>query len=61
MDWMKIAWAILIGMMIIWLFPRAKEMLKHSPKATSDDWRGFIMPIVLVVGFVVLLVMSVRN
>lgn len=61
MDWMKIAWALLIGMMIIWLLPRAKEMLKHSRKATSDDWRAFIMPLVLVVGFVVLLVLSVRS
>lgn len=61
MDWMKIAWAILIGMMIIWLLPRAKDMLSNSPKATSDDWRAFILPLVLVIGFVVLLVMSVRN
>lgn len=61
MDWMKIAWAVLIGMMIIWLLPRAKEMLTNSPKATSDDWRGFILPLLLVVGFVVLLVLSVRS
>lgn len=61
MDWMKIAWAVLLGIMIIWLLPRAKEMLSNSPKATGDDWRAFIMPLVLVVGFVVLLVLSVRG
>ncbi len=61
MDWMKIAWAVLLGIMIIWLFPRAKQMLNNSPKATADDWRAFILPLVLVVGFVVLLVLSVRR
>ena len=61
MDWMKIAWAVLLGIMIIWLLPRAKEMLSNSPKATNDDWRAFIMPLLLVIGFVVLLVLSVRS
>lgn len=61
MDWMKIAWALLLGVMLVWLFPRAKYMLKNSPKGTSDDWRGFIVPLLLVVAFVVLLVLSVRH
>lgn len=61
MDWIKIAWALLLGIMIVWLLPRAKDMLKNSPKATSDDWRAFIVPLLLVVGFVVLLVLSVRG
>lgn len=58
--WMKIGSAVLIGAMILFIWPRAKHMLKHSPKATSDDWRGVLIPIALVVLFVVLLVMSVR-
>lgn len=60
MDWMKILSAVFLGMMLIFLFPRAKAMLQNSPKGTSDDWKGFIIPILLVVGFVILLIMSVR-
>jgi hypothetical protein len=57
---MKIGTAVLLGAMLLVIWPRAKHMLKHSPKATSDDWRGVLIPIVLVVLFVVLLIMSVR-
>ncbi len=59
MDWMKIGSAILIGAMIVFLFPRAKAMLKHSPEAKPGDWQGAILPILAVVGFVILLVMMV--
>lgn len=54
--WMKIGWAILLGIMIIWLFPRAKHMLKHSPKGDSSDWRSAILPLIGVVLFVILLI-----
>ena len=53
---MKIGWAILLGIMIIWLFPRAKQMLKHSPKGSSSDWRDAILPLIGVVLFVILLI-----
>lgn len=61
MDWMQIGSAVLIGAMLIYLLPRAKQMLKESPKGTSDDWKAFLIPIALVAGFVVLLVWMVRN
>jgi len=60
MDWMKILSAVFLGIMLVFLIPRAKQMLQNSPKGTSDDWKGFIIPILLVVGFVILLIMSVR-
>jgi hypothetical protein len=59
MDWMEIGMAILLGMMIIMLLPRAKAMLTQSPKAEPGDWQGAILPILLVVGFVILLIMLV--
>ena len=52
---MKIAYAVILGLMVLFLFPRAKQMLRHSPKATSDDWRSLIFPILFVVLFVLLL------
>lgn len=57
--WMKIVWAILLGMMIVVLLPRARQMMKHSPKGSASDWKSALIPILLVVGFVVLLMMLV--
>jgi hypothetical protein len=59
MDWMKIIWAIAIGGMILLLWPRAKHMIKHSPKAEKGDWQAVILPLAAVVGFVILLIMLV--
>ncbi|HFQ13399.1 MAG TPA: hypothetical protein ENK40_01240 [Gammaproteobacteria bacterium] len=59
MDWMKIGSALLLGAMILFLFPRAKMMLKHSPKAEPGDWQAVLLPLAAVIGFVILLIMSV--
>jgi peptidoglycan/LPS O-acetylase OafA/YrhL len=55
--WMKIAWAAMLGMMLFFLYPRAREWLEKGPKAQSGDWQAALLPLVLVVGFVALLVM----
>ncbi len=57
--WMKIGYALLLGMMVVLLFPRARHMLKHSPKASGDDWRAVLIPLVLLVLFVIILVKMV--
>lgn len=57
--WMKIGSALLLGMMLIFLWPRAKVMIKESPKGTSEDWKSVLIPLLLVAGFVVLLMMAV--
>lgn len=54
-TWMKIGYALMLGLMVIFLFPRAKQMIKHSPKATSENWRSLIFPILFVVLFVLFL------
>jgi hypothetical protein len=59
MDWTKIIWAMLLGAMILFLWPRAKQMLKHSPKAQKGDWQAVLLPLAFVVGFVVLLILMV--
>ncbi|MEW7990132.1 MAG: hypothetical protein AB2817_17945 [Candidatus Thiodiazotropha sp.] len=59
MDWTKIIWALLLGAMILFLWPRAKQMLKHSPKAEKGDWQAVLLPLAFVVGFVVLLIMMI--
>ena len=55
MDWMKIGAAILLVMMIVMLWPRAKVMLEQSAQETERDWMGFVIPVAAVLGFVILL------
>lgn len=59
MDWMKISSAILIVLMLVYLLPRAKDMLKNSPKASGNDFIAALIPLLLVIGFVFLLIKSV--
>lgn len=54
--WMKIGSALLLVMMIAFIFPRARHMLKNSPKGSSSDWQGFVFLIGGVVLFVLLLI-----
>ena len=60
MDWMKIGSAIFIGAMILFLWPRAKQMMKESRKAEAGEWTSVLLIFAAVAGFVVLLVMMVR-
>jgi len=59
MDWMKIVAAIALVAMIAFMFPRAKMMMKHSPKAEKGDWQSFLLPIIAIALFIVLLVQMV--
>ena len=53
--WMKILSAVLIVMMLVFLLPRAKQMMTESPKGSAQDWMGALIPLGAVVAFVVLL------
>ena len=55
MDWITIVSAILMGLMVVLLFPRARHMIKHSPKGSRSDWQTAIIAFGLVILFVVLL------
>ena len=58
---LKITLAVVLGLIVIRLWPAANHMLKHGPKGSSQDWQAALVPIALVVGFVVLLIMMVRG
>ncbi len=60
MDWLKIGSAVFLGMMIIFIWPRMKHMVKNSPKGSTSDWMGVLLPIGGVILFVILLIASVR-
>lgn len=61
MDWMKITSALVLGAMLVYLFPRARAMMRHSPKASGDDWRGVLIPLLGVILFVIFLISMVRH
>lgn len=56
MDWMKIISVIALVLMIVYLLPRAKQMMKESAEVENKDWMGVLIPIVAVVLFVVFLI-----
>ena len=53
---MKIASAAFLVLMLVYLWPRAKEMLKHSPKAEGNDIMAAVIPLLLVLLFVFFLI-----
>ncbi|SFE44531.1 hypothetical protein [Nitrosomonas sp. Nm166] len=56
MDWMQIISALALVMFIVILFPAALDRMRNSPKGTSSDWMGFIVPIIIIVLLVMLLI-----
>ena len=56
MDWMKIASAVFMLAMIIYLFPRAKQVVQNTPKGTMKDWMGYVLPMAAVVLFIIVLI-----
>jgi hypothetical protein len=60
MDWLQIGSAALMIGMLVMIFPRVRHAMKNSPKGTTQDWMGYVIPLVAVIAFVVLLIMSVR-
>jgi hypothetical protein len=57
--WMKIGWALLLGAMLVMILPRARIMMKEGRKGSAAEWKSALIPLLLVVGFVILLIMSV--
>jgi hypothetical protein len=60
MDWAKWITAGMLLMMIIYIFPRASQMMKNTRKGSSKEWMGFALAIGGVTLFIVFLIMSVR-
>ena len=56
MDWMKIGSALLLLMMIVFIFPRARQMMANTRKAEPGEWQTVILPLLVVILFVMTLV-----
>lgn len=57
--WLKLGSALLLGMMVILLWPRAKVAMQEGRKGSAAEWKSVIIPLLAVVGFVILLILSV--
>jgi len=58
---LQIASAVLVVIMLAYLWPAAKHWMQNGPKAAPGDWRAAAIPLLLVVGFVMLLILLVKN
>jgi hypothetical protein len=57
--WWKIGSAVLLIAMLAVMVPRARQMLKESPKGTTSQWISFVIPVGVVVLFVLFLMQMV--
>ncbi len=58
---LQIASAVLVVMMLVYLYPAARHWMTNGPKAKPGDWRSALVPLLLVTGFVILLIALVRH
>ncbi len=58
--WLQIASAAFVGLLLFFLYPAAKHWMQNGPKAKKGDWQAAAIPLLLVVGFVILLIAMVR-
>ena len=56
MDWLQIGSAVFLGAMLIYLFPRARQVIQNTPKGSASDWMGYILPMGAVILFIILLI-----
>lgn len=59
MDWLKIGSAVLLGAMLIFIFPRMRHAMKHTRKGTNKEWMNYLMILIVVGLFVVFLIQMV--
>jgi hypothetical protein len=59
MDWTQIGTAVLLGAMLIFIFPRMRHAVKNAPKGSNKDWLNYLLILVAVGLFVVFLIQMV--
>jgi len=59
-EWEKIGVGLIAVVAIFFFFPGVLKATKDTRKGSTQEWKGFLLPIGLVILFVVFLIMSVR-
>ncbi len=57
--WLKLGSALLLGAMLVMIWPRARIMMQEGRKGSAAEWKSALIPLLLVIGFVILLILSV--
>ena len=61
MDWLKIFSAFFIVAMLVFLWPRAGQMIRESRKGTIDEWLWVALLLLGVAAFVAFLMHSMHS
>ncbi|OZB84129.1 MAG: hypothetical protein B7X28_01075 [Halothiobacillus sp. 13-55-253] len=61
MDWIKIFSAVFIVAMLVFLWPRAGQMIRESRKGTINEWLWVGLLLLAVAAFVVFLMQSMHS
>jgi hypothetical protein len=59
-TWEALLIGVLVLVLLLWFGPGIRQSIKRSPRGTTEDWKGVLLPLGLVVLFVILLVALVR-
>ena len=59
--WEAILAGVLVLAVLFFFGPGAKRAAENAPKAGAGDWKAVLVPLALVVGFVVLMIMMIRQ
>ena len=57
--WLKIGSVLFLAALLVMIWPRARIMMQEGRRGSGAEWKSALIPLLLVVGFVVLLIMSV--
>lgn len=57
--WLKLGSALFIAAMLVMIWPRARIMMQEGRKGSTAEWKAAIIPLLAVIGFVILLILSV--
>jgi putative copper export protein len=60
-TWEQILLGVLAVVLLLFFGPGVNRMIRDSPKGSAEDWKGALLPLLLVVGFVVLLIFMVAG
>ncbi len=58
---LKITLAVVLVVLLWRMWPATKHWMENGPKGSRGDWMSFVLIIAAIVGFVALMVVSVRN
>ena len=58
--WIQLLLGVVALLIFVMFLPGVRAALERSRQAQQRDWRGFLVPIVLVVAFVLFLISMVR-